>query len=290
MMFSAQEAGILATRIRANGTLVPVDPAFVPDSSGVVLHGGASLGNGSYRRTSPVMLIEVPNSGNTRLRVTSNEDASAFGSLLSVSSAPVVSDALTAYSRSTSGSGYAGVTFTPFSARKTIVQSPLLFKMGAADVTSADGFVSPTVTATRRNATHAPSTVASWAVNADESVWNIPPVGRYVGATMAQGLMGRVLSDVEFKLANVSAMADQGTYLSMRAYMPESTLVVGFTGTYVGNQIYTPGNYSMLVAAGGILRYSIDPAFRNIEPSPGSTLLVISGKASTDLIVLQKGV
>lgn len=290
MMFSAQTAGVLATKVVANSTLVPVDPAFVPESSGVVLHGGVALTNGSYRRTSSVMLIEIPNGANLRIRVTSSEDATVKASLLSRVVEPISSGTVTAYARNTNGTGYAGVNFVPFSAPSSLVQVPISFKMGVGDATAGLAFVSPVVSTIRRSASQAPTTIAAWYTDADESVWNVPPVGRFLGALMSQGLLHNVLSDVQFKVANLSAMADRGTYVYARCRVPASTEVLAFNGMYVGDAVAKSGNYYSLVNIGGIVRYRVDPAFISMEPAPGSVLLVVSGTASTDMITIQKGI
>lgn len=286
MIFSNQHAGIIGMKVTANPLALPEDPSFAVVSGGTVVSGGISLGGGKFRRNGPVMVVEVPVSGPSRLRFASAEDASAKIAVVSLGNSSVSSGAITcsAYAYDSSGTS---LNWTPFVAGKTMTHSPVTLQNGVGEVVSGSPLVAHQAPGTARAAANNVASTIYSRINATELLFGSPPPGQYLGIALDQGRLFSIPSDVQSKLLNVSAMAAHGTSLSMYGIFGNNQAI--YAGSYYGDAI-SRAYSSARCNAPAIEKYPASSRFSTLTPTPGTVWIVIAGDASTDLITIQKGI
>lgn len=289
MIFSNVSAGIVGMSVRANPLELPKDPSFADLAGGVVVVGGTALGGGKFRRTSPVMVVEIPTSTATRLKVASSEDATAKITLLSGSSAAVGSGTLSPIARALGGNAWITVNWVPFTANTRVVHSPIPLSQGIGQVVS--GIPLPAFTASDSVMSlfkaHFAS-VANTRLDMTNRAFSVTPVGWYLGIALATGQLDSVVSDVVSKLLNLSAMASYGT--PGYAYGENGNGRVTYSQTYKGAawSRYIGGDVGVSIPA--IEVYAENLQFSSYSQAANSMWLVVRGDAASDLISIQKGI
>lgn len=287
MFFSSQSAGLIAAKVSPSKLNLPTDPSYANMTTGTVVSGGISLGAGLYRRTSSVMIVEVPVSGATRLRFLSQEDASARIGVVSMVARAVQSAACTANTLGTLSQARSN-TRVPFVAANTLVMTPCVLTHGSGDVISGLPMLSSTPVDSSNTVSHVQAGNVQNGSTLHTSTYPCCHAGNFVGFAISQGGLKAALSDVATLSANISAMAMQGTPIYV--WQISGGASSAWSGPYYGDSYYQSDHSTRYLSVSAITKLAPIRTFSHLTASPGTVWVVVEGDASGDLVNIQKGI